>query len=116
MMCWLALETSTARGSLALWDAHAQSLIAEETFQADRSHNAALFAPLGRLMEGLPAGTRIEWILAGTGPGSYSGIRVGLAVANALSLALHAPVFGWASIAGLPEAEGEFWVTGDARR
>jgi len=115
---WLVLETSTARGSLALWDEAANALLAEETFEADRAHNAALFAPLGRLLASQP-GRKVEWILVGTGPGSYGGIRVGLAVGNALSLALHAPVFGWPSIAGLPgseEAEAEFWVTGDARR
>ncbi len=56
----------------------------------ERSHTTGLLGTIERLLGGeRPAG-----ILVVTGPGSYAGLRVGLATAQGLSLATGAPLYG----------------------
>jgi tRNA threonylcarbamoyladenosine biosynthesis protein TsaB len=112
-MRWLAIETSTARGTVALIEDGA--VCREEVFVAERGHNAAIFAPLERMLEGAAAG--LDGIVVGTGPGSYGGVRVGIAVATGLSLAKGAVVVGVPSLLGAAWAEADdYVVVGDARR
>jgi tRNA threonylcarbamoyl adenosine modification protein YeaZ len=109
----LAIETSTTEASLALVERHEGEVLWQASFESDRLHNAKIFDPVA---EALDIGRgKLERMIVGLGPGSYSGIRVGIAVANGLALALDVPVAGLASIAVL-SGEAEFIVTGDARR
>jgi len=108
----LALETSTPRASLALFGSEENAVIAERAFVSHRGHNSAIFAPLAELLD-LLADRPLERIVLGTGPGSYGGVRVGIAVATALGIARGVPVLPWPSITTLaPDA----LVVGDARR
>jgi len=68
-----------------------------------------------------PAG--LDALCAGTGPGSFSGIRSALAALRGLALPFDRPVYGVSSAAALafrvltaPEAPDEVAVVGDARR
>lgn len=109
----LAIETSTMQASLVLLDRESGDVLWQNEFESDRLHNAKIFEPVAEALE-ICRG-KLQQIVVGLGPGSYSGIRVGIAVANGLGLALDVPVAGLASIAVLSD-EGEFVVTGDARR
>ena len=109
----LALETSTSNGGVALW--RDGSLIDVREFQSDRAHNSVLFAPLAAVL----AQTKdLELIVCGTGPGSYTGVRVGVAAAIGLSLARAVPLIGLPSFCALAKAcdEDRYAVCGDARR
>jgi tRNA threonylcarbamoyladenosine biosynthesis protein TsaB len=109
----IALETSAPEGSLALWrDSRPVSV---ERFRSDRAHNAVLFDPLAKVMaEAEP----LECVVVGTGPGSYTGIRVGIATGLGLALARGVPLIGIPSVCALTHAMGEpsYAVCGDARR
>jgi tRNA threonylcarbamoyladenosine biosynthesis protein TsaB len=105
----LALETSTPRGSLALW--RNGGVAVREEFQSDRAHNSVLFAPLERVLR--QAGD-LRCIVCGTGPGSYTGVRVGIAAAIGISLARNVPLIGMPSLLALNAAC--YAVCGDARR
>ena len=109
----LALETSNPRGSVALW--REGRLVDVRGFQSDRGHNSVLFAPLEAVLRQVE---ELELIVCGTGPGSYSGVRVGIAAALGLSLARGVPLIGISSLAALAHADGleRFAVCGDARR
>ena len=109
----LAIELSTSRGQIAL--ARGDEVLFEETFTSERSHNSRLYAPLGRALR--EAGTGLGLIVVGTGPGSYTGVRIGIASAQGIALARSVPVIGWPSV-GAPEEvdETSFFVVGDARR
>ena len=109
----VVLETSTPQGSVGLWNGTWQEI----AFFSERSHNCAVFAPLQQLLDALK-GARIERILVGTGPGSYSGTRVGIAVAQGLAIAHSAELIGLPSVLATPiaHASPRCRAIGDARR
>jgi tRNA threonylcarbamoyladenosine biosynthesis protein TsaB len=109
----LALETSTALGSVALW--RDGQIMDVRTFESDRAHNAVLFKPLEGLLRQVED---LELVVAGTGPGSYTGVRVGIAAAIGISVARGVPLIGMPSIGALTHAAGfdRYAVCGDARR
>jgi len=111
----LIVETSTPAASLAFVDA--AGALTQKEFTSDRSHNALLFGPLGELIGGEAAGT-IRLVLVGSGPGSYSGTRVGISAAQGVALAHGVPAIAFPSILALPQAENgaPYLVIGDARR
>lgn len=107
----LALETSTTQGSLALLDPGTGTLLREVAYHSDRAHNSALFAPLREFLESAPA--PLSLLVAGTGPGSYGGVRAGISAVLGLSLSRLCPAIGLPSIATLAS---DALVVGDARR
>ncbi len=110
----LAIETSTPRASLAVYDRERACVVAEKTFTTERAHNAAIFAPLQELIAAYRE--QLAGIVVGLGPGSYGGVRVGIAVANGLSVAMDLPVVGCCSLEGWEAASESYLVAGDARR
>lgn len=114
MSSCLAIETATARGGVAV--ACDGVVILERSFASERSHHSQLFAPLGEALNICRADLRV--IVVGTGPGSYTGARIGIAAAQGLGMSLRVPVIGLPSVLA-PAADAlvdEFVVCGDARR
>lgn len=110
----LALETSTPRATLALFDPAENRIAWEASFESDRAHNAAIFGPVEEVL-----GEYRDWltgIAVGRGPGSYGGVRVAIAVANGLGLVLGIPVKGGSSLEAWDVAADSYIVIGDARR
>lgn len=106
----LAIETSTRTGSVAL--ARDGVVLQEASFLAERSHNSHLFQPLRALLE---LANGIDGVLVGTGPGSYTGVRIGISCGIGLSLSKGVPLAGMPSVCALDEP-GAYRVVGDARR
>lgn len=111
MSVLLTIETSTACGSLAV-RRHGATVYSAE-FASERTHNSVLFAPLA---EALALAPDLEQIIVGTGPGSYTGVRVGIAAALGVSMARAIPVNGANSLVSLAVPETSYAVVGDARR
>lgn len=111
----LAIETSHARGSVAVVQEDG-AVLYEKSFMSERSHNSQLFAPLGEALQ--ISGDSLQAIVVGTGPGSYTGARIGIAAAQGIALSRHAPVFGLPSVLApeVSELPDTFTVCGDARR
>lgn len=85
----LAIDTSSSRGSVALGNT---KVVANEILFSDgQRHSRTLFPALMKI--GLPR-LQLSRIIVGLGPGSFSGIRVALAAAQAIGLAQNAPVVG----------------------
>jgi tRNA threonylcarbamoyladenosine biosynthesis protein TsaB len=111
----LFIESSTPRASLALL--RGSAVVFEESFTGDRSHNALLFAPLERALACLAPGERLAAVVVGTGPGSYSGTRVGIAAGQGVALVHGCPACGLSSLLAVPSAAGgRALAVGDARR
>ena len=110
--CALVIETSTPQATVALAGSDG---VLMRGFTSDRSHNAMLFEPLKELLGARP---EIGLVLVGSGPGSYSGTRVGIAAAQGVAIAAACPAVGVPSILAVPSAdEGAACLAiGDARR
>jgi len=110
-MIILALDTSTPEGSVAVY---AFGEIAyKNSFRADRSHSSALFTALEKARG--YAG-RFDRIAVGLGPGSYAGVRIGIAAAMGMNFILGAELVGIPSVAALETEEEDYFAIGDARR
>ena len=110
-MITLAIDTSTSRGSVAVF-AYGD-LVFDESFTADRSHSATLFACLERARSFTH---RIHQIAVGLGPGSYAGVRISIAAALGFEMALGAKLVGLPSIIAVDTDAPEYLAIGDARR
>lgn len=111
----LVLETSTPHASLASIGRDGRFELRE--FTSDRSHNAQMFSPLKKLLDGRGE-ERIGLVLVGSGPGSYSGTRVGIAAAQGVAIVASCPAVALPSILAVTSAEGgaACLAIGDARR
>ena len=111
----LVLETSTPHASITL--VGPDGVLTQRGFCSDRNHNAMLFAPMEELLHG-DARSNIGLVLVGSGPGSYSGTRVGIAAAQGVAIAMACPAVAVPSIIAVPTAaEGTACLAiGDARR
>ncbi len=96
----LALETATTCGSVALVDAG--RVLAEYSLDIPVTHSRRLFGQVTRVM----ADAGVDWSeLAGLavslGPGSFTGLRIGLSLAKGLVLAQGLPLLGISTLDGL---------------
>jgi tRNA threonylcarbamoyladenosine biosynthesis protein TsaB len=88
----LALDTSTALAGVALYDG---LLRAEVTWVAGRNHSAEVLPEVARLLAGQGVATgELQGVAVAIGPGSYTGVRVGVALAKGLAVALRLPLVG----------------------
>lgn len=110
----LGIETSTPRASLALRDVATDTIVWSREFTTDRAHNAVIFSPIEEMLSTYRS--ELSGIVVGLGPGSYSGIRVGIAVANGLGLALGIPTLGVSSLEAWDVDADSHVILGDARR
>ena len=112
----LVIETATPRASIALVDASGN--VEQREFQSDRRHNALLFQPLAELLEEAEVRRNIGLVLVGSGPGSYSGTRVGIAAAQGVAIAAGCPAVALPSILAVTAAIAgrSCLAIGDARR
>ena len=88
----LIIETATAACSVALIEDGAVVAHAHEV--VGRGHAERLVP----MVAGLPDGGRADAILVDCGPGSFTGIRVGIAAARGLGLGWSVPVQGFSSL------------------
>ncbi len=94
-MLILAIDTALDSCAAAVLDTDANRLVACESVDMKRGHAEALMPLLDRVMKvaGL-AFTALDRIAVTTGPGSFTGLRVGLSAARGLALAADKPVVG----------------------
>ncbi len=100
MLRTLVIDTATAACSVALIEG--RTVIAETHDVVGRGHAEHLMP----MIAALPDGGRANTILVDCGPGSFTGIRVGLAAARALGLGWGVPVHGYSSMAAVAAAAG----------
>jgi len=96
----LVIDSATAACSVALVEEH--RVLSERHELVGRGHAERLVPMIGELLEGrIPQAIAVD-----CGPGSFTGLRVGLAAAHGLAIGWRVPLAGFSSLA-LIAAAGE---------
>ncbi len=89
----LALDSATAFASVALFDG--DQVLAESTWRAERTHTVRLLSEVEALLARVEVDPKELTGLAVTvGPGSFTGVRVGISLAKGLAVGLNLPLWG----------------------
>ncbi len=90
---YLALRTDNPKAEIYLYEGH--KLVTSLVWQAHRELSATIHLKLKSISEsaGIPL-SALSGIIFYSGPGSFTGLRIGAAVANALGASFDIPVIG----------------------
>ena len=117
-MLVVVIDTSTPAVTAALVRVEGPVVVAERRTVDARAHGELLAPAVDAVLN--QAGARpgdLTAVVAGLGPGPFTGLRVGLVTAAALSQALSIPAYGVCSLDGIGSSTaGSTLVATDARR
>lgn len=98
----LAIDTALAATSACVFAAGTEAPEAAESIAMERGHAEALLPLIARVMAVSEGGfSRLSRIAVTVGPGSFTGLRIGVAAARAFGLAWQLPVVGVSTLAAL---------------
>jgi tRNA threonylcarbamoyladenosine biosynthesis protein TsaB len=105
----LAIDTSGREGSLALGrytpEENSVEVLVESRIEAEREQAARLIPQIQGLLGDQELGASdLGGLLVGAGPGSFTGIRVGVGTAKGMAWALDLPLWAFSSLAGAAAA------------
>lgn len=121
-MLTLALDTSTRRGSVALGHTGDRylELLGEATLEVSATHSETVLPAIDRLVRSTEHGPAdIEAVVVGAGPGSFTGVRIGAALARGICFPARAELFAYSSLAAIAagaDTAGRVCALLDARR
>ncbi|HXL72919.1 MAG TPA: tRNA (adenosine(37)-N6)-threonylcarbamoyltransferase complex dimerization subunit type 1 TsaB, partial [bacterium] len=99
-----SIEVSTRISSVALLDLKTGREAAQAPLAAHLESSATLLPALQTLLVSQDLTAKdITAVAVALGPGSFTGIRVGIATAEGLAMPSHLPVFGISTLDGLAE-------------
>ena len=99
-MIILAIDTALGAVAACVYDAEGGSVVSAERIFLERGHAEALVPLLDRVVSQVDGGfDSIARVVVTTGPGSFTGIRVGVAGARAVGLARGIEVVGISTLA-----------------
>jgi tRNA threonylcarbamoyladenosine biosynthesis protein TsaB len=91
----LAIDTATRMAGLALYDEGQGWVLGEEAWYSADNHTVELMPRLVRLMAHQQVEpVDLQGLVVSLGPGSYTGLRIGLGVAKGVALARDLPIVG----------------------
>lgn len=117
----LAIDTALGAASACLFDSAANEVLARETVWLERGHDQAIIPLIDRVVAEGGGRAAVDRVAVTVGPGSFTGIRVGISAARAIGLALGVPVVGVSTLSAyvapllLDRSEGVAAAAIDAR-
>lgn len=98
----LAIDTALAACAACVLESDTNTLLSEETLLLERGHAEALLPLVERVIARSGAGfSALDRVAVTTGPGSFTGLRVGISAARAIALAAEIPVVGVSTLSAL---------------
>lgn len=92
-MIWLGCRTDSPEAHLYLYDDHVR--LAEYVWTADRELAKGLLATIETFLgENNHSFATVNGLFVFRGPGSFTGLRIGITVMNVMSYSLHIPIIG----------------------
>lgn len=96
----LAIDTALGACSACVLDAGEARPLSVEQSEMDRGHAEALMPMIERVMNAVEGGfASLDRVAVTVGPGSYTGLRVGVSAARAIALAADIPAIGVTTLA-----------------
>lgn len=96
----LAFDTATAMLTVAVGDGH--RVLAEKNLLAPRAHMSLLLPNIKEVLDRARISLeQVDCLVVGTGPGSYTGLRIGVATAQGLANATGKPLLGISTLDSL---------------
>jgi tRNA threonylcarbamoyl adenosine modification protein YeaZ len=97
----LAIDTALEACSAAVFDVDRGGILASETLAMGRGHAEAVMPLIARVMDLADMEfSDLDRIAVTTGPGSFTGLRVGISAARGIALAAARPAIGLSTLAG----------------
>jgi tRNA threonylcarbamoyladenosine biosynthesis protein TsaB len=97
----LAIDTALEACSAAVFDAALGHISASESLPMTRGHAEAIMPLIARVMdEAQMEFAELDRIAVTTGPGSFTGLRVGISAARGIALAAGKPAIGLSTLSG----------------
>jgi tRNA threonylcarbamoyladenosine biosynthesis protein TsaB len=97
----LAIDTALEACSAAVLDSDRGGITASETLAMTRGHAEAVMPLIARVMDLADVEfAELDRIAVTTGPGSFTGLRVGISAARGIALAAGKPAIGLSTLAG----------------
>ena len=81
-----------------------------------RAHNRHILGMLSEVLEGRPLADAVDVIACGIGPGSFTGLRVAVSVAQGLAWSQNIPVHGFCSLTAQVYSAGSARLLADGDR
>ncbi len=105
-MTILTIRTDKPEAEIGLFEGDTQ--LAYETWQAHRQLAETLHSQIATLLQSISKDwANIDGIVVFQGPGSFTGLRIGISVANALAYSLQIPIVG---------ATDDDWIQGGVEK
>ncbi len=98
----LSMDTSTLVMGAAVFDLETQKVLGEITTNLHKNHSVRLMPTIDRLLRDLDLTVdKITHLAVTSGPGSYTGIRIGVTTAKTIAWAKQIPLYSESSLAVL---------------
>ena len=99
----LAIDTATEACSVALWN---DGTIFAHFEECPREHTQRILPGKTILTEGNTALTDLDALAYGRGPSSFTGVRIGIGIAQGLALGADLPMIGVSTLATMAREHG----------
>ena len=95
----LAIDTALGACSAAILDTADGGIVASESLPMARGHAEALMPLLHRIAQQVQISfSKLDRVAVTTGPGSFTGLRVGIAAARGIALSINKPAVGLSTL------------------
>lgn len=109
----IAIDTSTSSMTVAVTEG--LQLLGSKSSFAERNHSRYLVPSMQELLQSLRLSPQqLEAVAVGAGPGSYTGVRIGISVAKTVAWSLNIPIYTVSSLEAMALGGREKYINGTA--